>query len=311
MSPYRPARTKLTHPSVLELLQSSGIAGSPEEVIRLLARRRVAEFEELGWTGPPYDMELLASLCDYRPRIVDWLRDDQDACITTGEMLINANKPAVRQRFSIGHEIGHTLFPDFVRTVELNGPRWRRQLDAQSQVEQLCQIAASEFLMPYGAFQAEMNVRSVSLRSILELAELFNASPEATARRFVDLSTGKLVAAFATMKWKPTELVSLQQPALDLVGFDAPPMKMRMTYAAASPSCGALFLPPDKSLPDNSVAYHVWRQTSGTGGGSQVLQVEEDWSSVGRLGVCYVEAVTLPLNSDVPQSVLCLLHLAS
>lgn len=310
MSPYRPARTKVTHPSVLELLRSSGIAGSPEDVIRLLARRRVAEFEELGWTGPPYDMELLASLCDYRPRIVDWLRDDQDACITTGEMLINANKPAVRQRFSIGHEIGHTLFPDFVRTVELDGPRWRRQLDAQSQVEQLCQIAASEFLMPHKAFQAEMEVRRVSLCSILELAELFNASPEATARRFVDISTARLVAAFAAMKWKPTELASLQQPALDLVGFDAPPMKMRMSYAAGSPACGPLFLPPDKSLPDNSVAYEVWRQTSGAGAGA-VLQAEEDWSSVGRVGVCRVEAVALPLNGDVPQSVLCLLHLAN
>lgn len=308
MSPYRATGKKWTHPSVLELLQSAGLPGSPEEVIRELVRRRVAEFEALGWEGPPYDMELLASLCDYRPTLVDWLGDDQDACITSGEMLINTNKPPVRQRFSIGHEIGHTLFPDFLRTVEVDGPRWRRQRDEHSQVEQLCQIAASEFLLPFHAFSAAMEERQPSLALVLELASLFHASPEATAHRLVDLSDKKVIAAFVTMKWKPSEVAALQQPALGLDGFNAPPKKMRVSYAVPSPSCGLLFLPADKSLPDTSVAYDAWAQSPNDGNSPSVVRAEEDWSSVGRAGRCLVEAVALPLGSDTPQSVLCLVH---
>ncbi len=306
MPPHRRVGSKWTHPSVLELVQSAGLPGSPDEVIRALVRQRVAEFESLGWEGPPYDMELLASLSNYRPKLVDWLREDQDACVTADEMLINTHKPMVRQRFSIGHEIGHTLFPDFRRNVEADGPRWRRQRDEHSQVEKLCQIAASEFLMPFRAFSMAMEERARNLISLLDLANLFNASPEATAHRFVDLSRSKVIAVFVSMKWKPSEVAALQQPFLGLAGFDAPPMKMRISYAVPSSMCGSVFLPPDKSIPNTSVAYNAWVNAQNEETGFNVAN--EDWSSVGRLGRCFVEAVALPLGCDTPQSVLCLVH---
>lgn len=299
-----------THPSVIELIRQDGTTNDPEQIIRKRARELVGQFAEF-WEGPPYDMDLLASLCGYRPKQVDFLGDDQDACISIGEMLISSSKPPVRQRYSIGHEITHTFFPDFEREVRSAGPRWRRERDSQSEIEQLCQIGASELLMPIGAFRREMARHETSLATVLSLAALFEASPEAAVRRFLDLSNGHLVAVFLAMKHKPVERCGMQQTALGLPGFEAPAEKLRVSYAVPAPSYRSRFVPPDKSVPERSVAYWVWQQAMNGAAGVFIDRANEDWTEIGGLGRCCVEAVTLPWQGTTPDAVLCLLHLES
>lgn len=308
MRAKRAQRRTWTHPSVLALIETDGTTNDPEQIIRKRARELVGQFADFG-EGPPYDMDLLASLCGYRPKQVDFLGDDQDACISIGEMLINGSRPPVRQRYSIGHEIIHTFFPDFEREVRSTGPRWWRERDSQSEIEQLCQIGASELLMPVEAFRREMERHETSLAAVLSLAVLFEASPEAAVRRFVDLSDEPLVAVFLAMKHKPIEQRRMQQIALGLPGFDAPSEKLRVSYAVAAPRCDSLFVPPHKSVPEQSVACRVWQQATSGAAGPGIDRANEDWTEIGGLGSCCVEAITLPVEGTTPYAVLCLLHL--
>lgn len=308
MSAVRARKRTWTHPSVLELIEADGTTNDPEQIVRKRARELVEHLGEL-WEGPPYNMDSLASFRGYRPKQVGFLGDDQDACISIGEMLVNDSKPPVRQRYSIGHEITHTFFPDFEREVRSAGPRWRRERDSQSEVEQLCQIGASELLMPVRAFRREMARRETSLPAVLSLATLFEASPEAAARRFVDLGEAQLIAVFLAMENKPTELRGMQQVVLGLPGFGSPPEKLRVSYAAASPRCGSTFVLRHKSVPEHSVAYRVWQQAANGAAGPCIGRANEDWTEIGKMGMCCVEAVALPVGGTAPHAVLCLLHL--
>ena len=139
-----------THPSVLALLAVHG-GDDPDAAIRQRARALVAEVMDLGWEGPPFSMRELASVRGYRVSESDTLSGDQDAFITAGQIVVNASVAPVRQRYSIAHEIGHTLFPDFGEEIARQARIWLRPKD-ESELEQLCQSAAAEFLMPVSIF---------------------------------------------------------------------------------------------------------------------------------------------------------------
>src|SRR5581483_2484266 len=104
------------HPSVVALLQSSA-EKDPAEAIRVRARELVSYARSLGWEGPPFSMLELASLRQLKVDEEAELKGDQDACVVPGRVLLNRRKPSVRQRYSLAHEIVHTLFPDYEQEV--------------------------------------------------------------------------------------------------------------------------------------------------------------------------------------------------
>jgi hypothetical protein len=291
---------------VLELIRDDGSSSDPEQIIRRRARDLIEEVGEL-WEGPPYCLETLASVRGYRVEEVDYLSDEHDACVTLTKMLVNANKAARRRRYSIGHEIGHTLFPDFAREVERGGPRWRRERDSQSEVELLCQIAASELLMPFKPFLRAMQEQGLSGGTLVSLSDLFDASLEATARRAVDLTDSRVVAVFLDKKHKPSEVALQQQVSFAFSDVASPPEKLRVAYSVASRGYN-VFVPADKSIPETSVAYKVWSSASEGSPSPHLERAQEDWTSVGKIGVCLVDAVALPPHSDGRQPILCLVH---
>jgi len=69
-----------------------------------------------GWSGPPYNPEILASLIDIQVEAVasDIRADARIFPTDDGRLIIQyASSTSVeRQRFSICHEITHTRFPD-------------------------------------------------------------------------------------------------------------------------------------------------------------------------------------------------------
>jgi IrrE N-terminal-like domain len=86
-------------------------AEDPETEILERAQRMVLEAVELGWAGPPFDPFELARLrgLEIMPR-----EDLYDArVLSAGSRLrieYNPARPRARQRYSIAHEIAHTLF---------------------------------------------------------------------------------------------------------------------------------------------------------------------------------------------------------
>jgi len=165
--------------SVRLLLDAHAGDPDPERVICEKARDLVARAAALGWSGPPFDVSVLAELLDikveYEPATVV-----EDAMLVpnpeTGQFAIKVSTamPLARQRFSIGHEITHTFFPDCAETIRLRGGRAHA---GDAEVEALCDTGASEMLFPLQHFRRDAALLcGPSLAALAELRQQYQAS---------------------------------------------------------------------------------------------------------------------------------------
>jgi hypothetical protein len=99
--------------------------------------------------------------------------------------------------------------------------------------EVLCDVFASELLMPYKLFKAKMPEEEPSAEAILYLANEFNTSFPAAASRYATLSD--IPCAFVTME------------------------RGAVRYAARSTSLrrSGAWIPPRSAIPDGSVAHRL------------------------------------------------------
>lgn len=199
--------TRWTNKSVLAL------AGDADPIAVILARARDASLTALdkGWTGPPFDPVPLARLRGIEIEANSEVRDARTVPIANGRIRIefNPERPRGRMRYSIAHEIAHTLFPDCAAQVrsrsrhrELGGDAW--------QLEALCNIAAAEFLMPSGSVRL-IRREELSVSTILEMQRKFDVSTEALVLRIAETSD-LAVAAFCA---SPTDSEHLRRYRLD------------------------------------------------------------------------------------------------
>ena len=158
-----------------------------------------------GVGGPPIDLAQLA-------RVQGVLHIDEthlgglEGCLIRRaggfHIGINRDAPETRRRESLAHEIAHTLFTGAP-------PRWQyRYLTTKAHVstgrsrrreERLCDLAATEILMPERFFRPWLARTEASIRGIEATAAHFQVSPESAAMRF-----GQLVAEpVEVVCWKP------------------------------------------------------------------------------------------------------------
>lgn len=195
--------------------------------------------ERLGLDGevqPPVDLALLASL----QSIVDvreTLSVHAGCLINEGGRLrieVCATDSPQRQSFTIAHEICHTLLPGFelTRNFRCNPggsmPRRREQLN----IEWLADVGASELLLPRRFVRPVLNEREFGLETVEDVASVYGASLEATARRYVRLSPAQ--AFFAKLEFAPSRT--------------NPTPELRVRSASWSPTL-EVFIPPNKSIP--------------------------------------------------------------
>jgi Zn-dependent peptidase ImmA (M78 family) len=276
------------HPTVRMLLETDPATLCPRQAVRNLVAGAVREARALGWSGPPFDVELLASLRGLSVKRVDWLGDDQDACLvasTPPVIYLNISTPRVRSRYSVAHEIVHTLLPGY---EDGSGSKhWKYRIDGQSPVEQLCQVGASEVLMPTDAMRDVVSGREESIELATDLRRIFDVSLEAATRNLVDLSVRPAAMIVLQLMNKPSESAPSSQ--IVIPGLDAAPApkRLRIHYAWTSRAWDGCFLPQYKSIPDDSIAYSLLE------GRSQVIRADEDWTSVGGLGRLHVNAVPM------------------
>ncbi len=133
-----------TNPSVQQLAAKA----DPIDAIQNAARQLVLNAIEQGWTGPPFDPFDLAQILNVRAVPS---QDVLDASLTPEgrgyRIDYNPNQSRRRIRFSIAHELAHTLFPD-CRDQVRNRVARAEMGDDEWQLEMLCNIAAGEILMP-------------------------------------------------------------------------------------------------------------------------------------------------------------------
>ena len=247
-------------------------AKSPDEAIRLVARQILAGFlDAFPDEGPAINVEALASYRSIR-LTAEPPSFSEDAELVPSDdgrvrMRVNRERPVTRQRFSIGHEVGHTLFPGYETQVQCRKPRTRDWHDPSDILEYLCDVASSEFLLPLERFQADLGAEKMSAERLLLLAGRYKASPEATVRRFIDLTDEPAAAVFLRWKHKPADGVRKSMPGqrrlAGIIGHE-PERKLRVEY----PVCNAAFdalryhIPKHKSVDEESVIFQA--ATTGT-----------------------------------------------
>jgi len=172
-----------TNPSVLQFAGNS----DPVELITKKTREEVLRAIQAGWQGPPFDPFKLADFL----KIPTIPREDVlDARIIPAssqrvQIEFNPNKPHGRLRFSIAHEIAHTLFPDCIENVRNRGQVTTIR-DDDWQLELLCNIAAAEFLMPVGS-EVDPQIH-VTIDNLLRLQKEFDVSTEAISIRLAKIT---------------------------------------------------------------------------------------------------------------------------
>lgn len=99
---------------------------------------------------------------------------------------VNQNSLPTRQRFSIGHELGHWMY-DRGQIDLICGTDKEERFHTGTDKESLANNFATELLLPSSMFTPRLAKRAPILDSIKDLAGTFRASFTATARRTVDL----------------------------------------------------------------------------------------------------------------------------
>lgn len=173
-----------TNKSVLALAGDA----DPEAVVSAKAEELALAALSDRWEGPPFDPFELAR----RLKIPVVARDDlYDARIVPGAkkgftLEYNPSRPRGRVRFSVAHELAHTLFPDAAEQIRYRSSDEERSAD-DWQLEMLCNIAASEVLMPTGTFP-QLTGESLDIDHLMDLRKQYDVSTEALLLRLTKLA---------------------------------------------------------------------------------------------------------------------------
>lgn len=183
-----------TNPSVIAFAQGN----DPVAAIQATARRTVVDAVERGWDGPPYDPFYLAEMLDISVLPSDDVVDARTVPVSDGLRIeFNPNRPHGRMRYSVAHEIAHTLFPDCAENVRNREPAAASLREDDWQLELLCNIGAAELLMPTG--YTDLENEGVDIDNLLSLRRKFDVSTEAILIRMAKL-TGHACAVFAVAR---------------------------------------------------------------------------------------------------------------
>ena len=254
-----------SHRSVIDFIERhQGISQDPEVIMRSLVRSRLDEARNLGWSGPPYDPQILAStmgINSEESRNTIFSEDAELHPTSDGNLVIRYNpvRPKTRQNFSIAHEISHTFFPPFQDKV--NARCKVEKYDSHSELEILCDLGASEILLPSPEFDSAVAQSGISLTSLKDLSTRYEASLEATAIRMMRIAQCPCALIVLDYTHKPVEVRQMETAKYQLTLFDdgsprTPPMKLRVQYCVPSKQFSA-YVPQHKSIDESCPFYDV------------------------------------------------------
>lgn len=147
----------------------------PVAVMERLARAKVLAALDAGWDGPPFNPLDLADMLKIPVEANAAIPDART--VPHGSYVkieFNPTQPRERTRFSIAHEVAHTLFPDVNEAIRNRGGRPEND---DWQVEMLCNLGAAEFIMPIGSLP--ISDRLPGLEMLMSERRRFDVSAEA------------------------------------------------------------------------------------------------------------------------------------
>ncbi len=186
----------------LGLLKSTPFAKTPIEAVIFHAEMLLMES---GMTEPPFSPTIYAPLRSVKEVLYKDLKIDGRLIPYEDGFIIELRKdrPKERINFTFAHELAHTFFYEAVPSVKFrtNAPDHPQQDEDE---ERLCNIAASELLMPTPIFSKVIEEFSPSPQSLKEVSQLFETSLTATLVKLQSL--GLWNAGFVLWKLKNGKL---------------------------------------------------------------------------------------------------------
>ena len=211
--------------------------------------------------APPVNLRVIASFQN--------IRDIQEAVMPhAGRLLpdgknyliqVNAHHPRSKQRFTTGHEIGHTLIPSFQRHPRVIQDMVTGLFQEGQEEEYLCDLAAAEILLPEHLFRPHAASLDYHLSTVIDLAQMFQASREATARRLVEMNLWPCAFAIWHLSYKSSEAHISQQMTLSGPEWTKPESKLRLRYAISSTQFGH-YLHQNLSAPQNGCLMRCYKE---------------------------------------------------
>lgn len=173
-----PKRILWTNKSVLKFAGDA----DPIPLIEAKARELVLKARDAGWSGPPYNPVAIADLLKIKIEANSEVADARTVAVA-GDIQIefNPTRPRERVRFSIAHEIAHTLFPDVTEETRHRGGSGAAS--DEWQLEMLCNLAAAEFVMPLGSLPPSNFLPKIE--QLMSDRRKFDVSAEAFLMRVV------------------------------------------------------------------------------------------------------------------------------
>lgn len=175
--------------------------GRAKELVSCLIKER-------GHAKPPFRPEEFARLTSIKQIIKAELGKTSAVLLKfhDGHVIkVNQNHNLTRQNFSCAHEIGHNLLRELKIGLNTENMEYRTfdpqapgRIVAKAR-ERLCDIVATELLMPELVFRKYLSGFGVSIHSIERLADIFMVSIRAAAIRIAEVSTEPCIA----LLWQP------------------------------------------------------------------------------------------------------------
>lgn len=174
-----------------------------------LANAVLDQLGELVLPIPVRDIARAVGIADIREEPLKGL----EGCLVTtpekfdGEILVNNDgRPESRIRFTIGHELGHFLNPlhapdsaiGFQCTGRDLGMDSKRAVNRRARMEAEANQFSSDLLLPIRLLKKYINTKvDADLAHVLEIANQYGVSREASARKYVNHANEPLAVVFS------------------------------------------------------------------------------------------------------------------
>lgn len=238
--------------AAVALCQQTGIRDAEEAIDAAVDRL----LEEAGENGPRADLEVLASFRGVREvNHAEMQEAGRLLPVGAGYVIeVNAVHPAGKQRFTVAHEICHTLFNEAEQATGGTIDAETGLFNPKREEEYLCDRGAGRLLLHPSWLGPLATDRTASVDTLLELSELCGASLEATAFQLARLALWPCTVVCWEPGLRKAERVRPAQLGLPGVPRPTPVEKLRARRVYAPPA--GLFIPLNKSV-DEGTPVHM------------------------------------------------------
>lgn len=231
-----------TNKSVKEFAQNA----DPFVAIEEAARALVLKARESGWVGPPFNPLRIAEMLDVKIEANSSIADARLIATESGPKIeFNPQQPRERVRFSIAHEVAHMLFPDWHDQVRNRSGQ--NEVADDWQLEMLCNLAASEFVLPIGSLSSTSTIPSIE--DLMRQRREYDVSAEAFLIRLAKIATQPIGVFFASPYQSSDEerryrvnyfVGSPTAPKVQISGIDVPTNSIVRSCTAIGYTDGAM-----------------------------------------------------------------------